>query len=229
MSLPYALMPVCRQQFIDGNGDPYAGGKLYFFIAGTTTPKSVYSTADGAIALGTYVDLDSSGYAPAIYLAPGGYKVQLWDQYNNIIWTQDGVEDIASTFFDQIGVEWSAGGNNVTSGYEVLNTDTLVTVASTGGPNPCIVQLKSASDHGSPLCIKNLGTVPVAVRPMLTDTIDGLDEDFTLPAAMSPIFPAIWMLSDGMSGWWIIASHGIATAYGTASPSSSASASPSGV
>lgn len=210
MSLPYALMPVCRQQFLDPDGNPYAGGTLTFYEAGTSTPKAVYSTSDGSVSLGTSVTLDAGGYAVAIYLAPGGYKVVLSDADDVVIWTQDEVEDIASTFLAELGLNLLEGAKDETSGYEVLTTDSFVSLASTGGADPCVVTLPAASTHSLPLCIKNLGTVALAVTPNGGDTIDGINAVYTVPAAVSPLFPAIWMMSDGSSGWHIVASHGIA-------------------
>lgn len=210
MSLPYALMPVARQQFLDGNADPYAGGSLEFYIAGSTTPATVYSTADGSVALGTSVTLDANGYAVAIYLAPGGYKVVLKDADGVVIWTQDGVEDVATTFFDQLGVNLADGTQDVSSNYEVLVTDKLVTVASTGGADPCLIYLPSAAVHGGPLVIKNMGTVHVHVVPVSGETIENLDEEYEIPAAVQPLYPAITLFPDGVSNWWVTASHGLA-------------------
>lgn len=210
MSLPYALMPVPRQQFCDGDGVPYAGGVLYFYTAGTSTPKAVYSTADGSVSLGTSVTLDADGYAVAIYLAPGGYKVILTDSGGVTLWTQDGVEDTVGTFMDELGEAWTAGGSSVTSGYTILATDRLVTVASTGGPDPCQITLLPATDHPSPLAIKNMGTIDVWVWPYSGDSLEATDDKYIIPAAVAPLYPTIWIVSDGASAWHILASHGIA-------------------
>jgi len=209
MSLPYALMPVPRQQFCDPDGFPYAGGTLYFYVAGTSTPTPVYSTAAGTVSLGTSVTLDDGGYAPAIYLAPGGYKVALYDVDGVLVWLQDGVEDVATTFLDQLGTLWTAGGASVTSGYVVLASDRLVTVASTGGASPCQITLPAAADHPSPLCIKNMGTVAIELWPYSGDTIEGITDHFDIAAAASPTFPSVWLMSSGTSAWYVIASHGL--------------------
>jgi len=209
MSLPYALMPVCRQQFLDGNGEPYAGGTLYFYVAGTSTPKEVYATADGATSLGTSLVLDADGYAEAIYLAPGGYKVALYDADAAQVWEQDGVEDIGLTFLESLGEELATGTADVSSGYEILETDWFVTVASTGGANPCVIYLPFANAHPGPLTIKNVGTVPLAVTLRVGDTIDTLDEVFTVPAATAVLFPSVSLIADGTSAWWVTGSHGV--------------------
>jgi hypothetical protein len=212
MSLPYALLPLCRQQFLDPDGTPYAGGLLEFFASGGDTPAAVYSTAAGTVALGTSITLDSGGSCAAIYIAPGGLKVRLTDADGVVIWTQDVVEDVGLTFFDAVGEAWLEGGDSVTSGYTVLEADRFVTVASTGGADPCVITLPAATSHPSPVAIKNLGTVHIHLVPQGGDNIESLAQVYSIPAAVSPIFPTIWLMADGGSNWWIVASHGIPAA-----------------
>ena len=211
MSLPYALMPVCRQQYRDPATDlPLNGGSVEFYITGTDTPLAVYTTSAGTVELGTSVTLDSCGYAVGVYLAPGAYKVIVKDSDGAVIYTQDGVQDVGLTFLDSIGEQWLEGGDAVTSGYTVLTTDRFVTVMSTGGANPCEITLCAADEHPSPLCIKNIGTIPITlIRGNQGDNIDSLAQSYTIPAASSPVFPSVWLMADGTSNWWIIASHGV--------------------
>jgi hypothetical protein len=96
------------------------------------------------------------------------------------------------------------GGSNVTTGYTVLDTDRLVTVDSSGGATT--INLLAAGDATQPLTVKNLGTNTVTVTPDGTDRIDGLTS-YVIAAAASPLFPTIMLASDGVSSWWILASH----------------------
>jgi hypothetical protein len=201
-------MPVCRQQFLDPNGTPYSLGTLEFYLGGSTTPAAIYATAAGT-SLGTSATLDAGGYAPALYVAPGAYKVILKDSAGVTVWTQDGVEDVATTYFTSLGVNLSTGTTDVTSGYTVLATDALITVASTGGANPCVIYLPTATGHGLPLCIKNLGTVALAITAYSGETLETLDEVYSVPGAAEPNYPTIWLMADGVSNWFIIASHGL--------------------
>lgn len=210
MAQPLALMPLPIIQWCDGNGAPLAGGVLRFYTTGTSTPRSVYTTADGDEVLGTSVTLDADGRSDAIYLATGGYKVTLEDSDGNLIWTQDQVETVGETLFATLGNTLADGARSVTSGYEILATDTgVVTVASTGGADPCLITLPLASGRGLPVTIKNLGTVDVSILPQGSDTIEGQAwADLALPAAADPSFPTITLVSDG-TGWWILCSHSI--------------------
>ena len=85
------LSPPPRFQAIDDNGDPIAGGLLYTYAAGTSTPIATYTTQAGTIANQNPIVLDTSGRA-AIYLVQGtGYKFVLKDSLGSTIYTQDNI------------------------------------------------------------------------------------------------------------------------------------------
>lgn len=81
-----SLLPNGRQQFIDGNGKPYASGKVYFYIPGTTVPKNTYQDPSSLILNTNPVTLDANGYA-TIY-GTGSYRQILKDSLGNTIWDQ---------------------------------------------------------------------------------------------------------------------------------------------
>src|SRR5262245_8973047 len=149
-----ALLPWVKPQFCDAAGNPVASGKLYAFLAGTTTPQPTYSDPDLADehAHAHPIVLNAAGESPTnIYLLPTGYKFRLDGAHDVPLWTVDGVEDVGAVFAAGAGVAATAGGKNVTSGYSILDTDRLVTVASTGGASPCVVNLLPAADATQPL------------------------------------------------------------------------------
>lgn len=63
-------------RFLDENGDPVAGGYLEFYLAGSSTPLSVYSDAGLTSALGTTVYCDSGGHPVAS--SGSSTKVTIW-------------------------------------------------------------------------------------------------------------------------------------------------------
>lgn len=79
--------PVFR--YTDNNGDPLNGGKVYFYIAGTSTLKDTYSDYALTTANTNPVILDSRGEAQ-IY-GSGQYKVVVKDSSDNTIETMDNV------------------------------------------------------------------------------------------------------------------------------------------
>jgi len=84
------ISPVPFLQFIDANGAPLAGGKLYTYEAGTTTSLATYTTYAGNIANANPVILDSAGRA-SVWLAAGMYKFVLKDSTDVLSYTTDNI------------------------------------------------------------------------------------------------------------------------------------------
>jgi hypothetical protein len=205
-----ALLPWVKPQFCDAAGNPVASGKLYAFIAGTSTPQPTYSDVGLTTANANPIVLNAAGQATAtIYLKPTGYKFRLDDANAVMLWTVDHVEDVGAAFAAGFGVGLTTGGKAVTSGYTVLTSDRLVTVASTGGASPCVINLLPSSSATQAVAIKNTGTIALSVVPNGSDTLEGANAAFTVPAASAPTQPTIWLAPDGVSAWYVLASHGL--------------------
>jgi hypothetical protein len=210
MTIPGALIPWIEQRFLDANGDPLASGQVASYIVGTDTPKALYTDSDLTVPHANPVILDAEGRPPApIFVSPGGYKFVVSDADDVVLYTVDDVEDIGSTWLARWGLLMAEGAANVESGYQVLASDRLVTVASTGGADPCLINLLSAAAASEPLCIKNVGTVALSIVPYLADTIDGIAGALTIPVATASLCPSIWIVPDGVSNWWIFAANGL--------------------
>jgi hypothetical protein len=81
-----------EQQFFNFAGQPYAGGQLFFYISGTSTPTPTYQDEGLTTPNSNPVVLDSAGNAGNIFLNPSIlYKVVLEDSNNNVVWTFDPV------------------------------------------------------------------------------------------------------------------------------------------
>lgn len=92
------LLPVLRQRFFDQNGDPLAFGKLYSYIAGTSTPLGTYQDADGSTPNQNPIELDADGYADVYILSGGGaYKFVLTDANDVEVWSVDDVDGSSVT------------------------------------------------------------------------------------------------------------------------------------
>ena len=206
--MPAGLLPWVKPQFCDAAGNPVASGQLYSFVAGTDTPQPTYSDVDLEVANANPTLLNAAGQsATSIYLLPTGYKFRLDDADDVTLWTVDDVEDVGQVFAATFGTALTAGAKAVTSSYTTVATDRLVTVASSGGPDPCVINLLPASEATQPITIKNTGTVAVAVTPSGSDALEGATEAYTLPGATDTTQPTIWLASDGVSAWYILASH----------------------
>lgn len=85
------LPPVLKQRYLDANGVPLAGGKLYAYQAGTSTPQNTYTDQGGLTANANPLVLDSQGYG-SMWLDPTlSYKFILQDSLGNVQWTVDNV------------------------------------------------------------------------------------------------------------------------------------------
>ena len=69
------LLPQGRQRYYGNDGLPLAGGKLYTYAAGTSTPKAAYTDADALQPHTNPIILDAKG--EAVIYWDGAYKVDL--------------------------------------------------------------------------------------------------------------------------------------------------------
>lgn len=69
------LLPQGRQKYFDDNGNVLAGGKIYTFSAGTSTPQAAYQDADGTIPHTNPIILDAEG--EAVIFWSGNYKINV--------------------------------------------------------------------------------------------------------------------------------------------------------
>lgn len=89
----YALSPAPKLQFLDNNGHPYSGGKLYVCVSGATcpgTPLDTYIDVNGTRNTNPIV-LDSAGRATIYLNTSVTYQYVLKDQFGNTVLTQDPV------------------------------------------------------------------------------------------------------------------------------------------
>lgn len=113
----------------DSNGNPLAGGLLYTYSAGTTTPRSTYTTRAGNVANANPVVLDANGEAD-VWLTPGvDYKFELHDSSDVLQWTVDNVPSPAATDTTSAVAIDPGGRLSLTSGTPVTTSD--VTGATT--------------------------------------------------------------------------------------------------
>ena len=80
-------------QFFDNNGAPLAGGLIYTYEAGTTTPQATYTTSAGTIAHTNPIVLNSAGRVPGgeIWLLFASYKFVLQTSAAVTIATYDNI------------------------------------------------------------------------------------------------------------------------------------------
>jgi len=103
-------------QFFTNTGAVLTGGKLYTYLAGTTTPAVTYTTSAGTTARTNPIVLDSAGRVPSsgeIWISPVSYKFILKDSNDVLIATYDNIFGIGA-----LAVQ-NYTGNGSTVGYAV--------------------------------------------------------------------------------------------------------------
>lgn len=78
------LLPEGKQSFTTNGSLPLAGGKVYTYVPGTSTPKDTYTTESGSVANTNPVILDSRGEATIFW--SGAYDVILKTSADVTIW-----------------------------------------------------------------------------------------------------------------------------------------------
>lgn len=144
--------PFC--QFFDSNGNPLAGGKVFTYLAGTSTPQASYTDASGATPNANPVILDSAGRAQ-IWLQ-GFYKITVTDALNNLISTADNITasttsgDMNTSVYDPANIQQQLVG---ISAVQTLTNKTLtspvITGVAMGSQNPLINSDMSIVQRGT--------------------------------------------------------------------------------
>lgn len=129
------LMPLPKMRFTNA-GRPLVGGKVFFYVAGTTTPKNTFKDRSQATANTNPVILDSNGEAD-IWLEVGYYKVVLKTSNDVTIWTADRIAT-------------DAGGLNVDDLIAAVNASQTAAGAAvaavSGSVNTFFAPTKAAGD-----------------------------------------------------------------------------------
>jgi hypothetical protein len=129
MSVSLSPIGGVAAQFFDNNGNVLAGGKLYSYEAGTTTPKTTYTSYSGTIANSNPIILTSAGRIPyEVWLTTGdSYKFVLTDSVGNQIGTWDNIYGYSSGSLDATTeVQYATAGQTLF---------VLTTMAYTPGAN----------------------------------------------------------------------------------------------
>lgn len=117
-------------QFFDNNGNPLAGGKIFTYVAGTTTGATTYTSIDPVnFPNANPIVLDSSGRTPAqIWLEEGlSYKFVLQTALGETIKTDDNIfANYKLAKFVGVSVGFGANGNlsNIAVGDTALDSNT---------------------------------------------------------------------------------------------------------
>lgn len=144
------VTPTAKAQFIDAAGIPLAGGFLYTYEAGTTTPQATYTDSTAATANSNPIVLDSRGEAN-IWLSSANYKFKLTDSEGTEIWTVDNIAAPSTALSPVFSSNVTISAN--TSGPALLVTQT--------GAGAAIRVQDSADPDSSPFVVDTSGQVGI--------------------------------------------------------------------
>lgn len=107
--MAYYLSPISRRQFIDANGNPYSGGKIHTYLAGTTTPATTYKDSLAAASNTNPIILDTEGRTPySVWFTDDVvYKYAVTDSADTPVYTEDNVSGINDFVIPTVS-EWVA-------------------------------------------------------------------------------------------------------------------------
>lgn len=144
------VTPTAKAQFIDAAGIPLAGGFLYTYEAGTTTPQATYTDSTAATANSNPIVLDSRGEAN-IWLSSANYKFKLTNSEGTEIWTVDNIAAPSTALSPVFSSNVTISAN--TSGPALLVTQT--------GAGAAIRVQDSADPDSSPFVVDTTGQVGI--------------------------------------------------------------------
>lgn len=130
-----------RWLFVDANGNPRVGAKLYTSETGTSTPKPTYSDAGLTVPNANPMISDADGYFSDIFLASGAYRFRLTTSADAQIWQADNIEG-GSTALPLTG--------GVMTGFITLHADPT---------QPLHAVTKQYVDNKIPVSVKDYGAV----------------------------------------------------------------------
>jgi hypothetical protein len=174
-------------QFFDANGVPLSGGKLYTYVAGTTTPQATYTSSSGLTPNANPIILNSEGRVSGtneVWLDSAvSYKLILQTSASVQLWSADDLSGIAG-FGNALSV--ASGGTGVSS-----NTAYAVLCGGTTATNP-IQSIASVGTAGQVLTSNGASALPTMQSAFISGMI-------ILWSGSVVSIPAGWLLCNGAS------------------------------
>jgi len=140
-------------QFFTNDGIPLAGGLLYTYLAGSSTPLATYTTSAGNVANANPIVLGTSGRPPQeIWLTDGSsYKFVLKDANDVLIATYDNLYGLLQQDTGAPGtvaqvVQATFNSQSTTTSASFVNTAVTASITPTSATSKIIVTV-SASTH----------------------------------------------------------------------------------
>jgi hypothetical protein len=173
-----ALIPTPVMQFLDADGNPLVGGKLYTYAAGTSTPLATYTDYGGATPNANPVILNSRGEA-SIWFGTAAYKLELYTAATVLIWTADNVSastpvvygtGVAAALAINVGTAGSIlvnGGALVGTTLSASGTSTMAAINASGNISVNSSNIVLTAATGAISAVGALTLAPVSANPQI--------------------------------------------------------------
>lgn len=140
-------------QFFDDNGVPLAGGKIYSYAAGTTTPQTTYTSYTGVTPNTNPIILDAAGRTPQQIWSTEGilYKYAVYTANNVLIrtWDNIGGSVVASDLAQQLASTSISSEGDALIGFRQSNLSGFLTGAVGKTVNDKLQEFVSVKDFGA--------------------------------------------------------------------------------
>jgi len=194
------LTPAAKMQFFAASGIPLAGGLLYTYAAGTTTPSATYTDSSGGTANSNPIVLDARGEAN-VWLGAATYKFKLCDPTNTEIWTVDNISAPTSALSPVLSGNVTVSSNSSGTALKVTQTGTgaIFVAQNSADPNliPFIVNASNnvgiqTSAPGAALDVANNGAIWLSNSGVARSIIsaDGSNSYYSAEGARSIVLKA---------------------------------------
>jgi hypothetical protein len=225
-----SLLIAPRAQFFTSNGQPLAGGTIWTYQAGTTTPQAAYTDASGATAAANPIVLDAGGSA-SIWLGASAYKIVAQDVNGVQQWSVDNVSSVSQAQLQALSSLASLGvtgnltvGGNETVGGSVTAGSLSVTGAGSIAGNLTTNALTASGDVTCNAALNvngatSLGTTTAGTLTAGATTVSSLSVGAqTLAQFVASQIPALTALSGSLvmsnftaSNGWVVFTFGTTT------------------
>lgn len=178
MAVTLSLFAGAGAQFFDNNGNPLAGGKLYTYAAGTTTPQVTYTTSAGNVAHTNPIVLDSAGRVPVggeIWLTDAvNYKFVLATSLDVTLGTYDNVSGNGSGIAASIFAALAAPSGSALVGFLQAGAGAVARTAQAK-----MREVESVNDRGTGNAALTAALADAAARPYPGGIINFPDRQYT--------------------------------------------------
>lgn len=181
MSITLSPLAGAGWQFFDDNGVPLAGGKIYTYLSGTSTPATTYTSSSGATPNTNPIVLDAAGrVAEEVWLTDDvQYRLVLQTALSVQIWLKDGISGFLSSTGRPIIVPSSATPAQTAAGSLVWDTTSQVLTSGNGSGRVTFVDTATAQTLTNKRVTPRVNTV--ASGATITPTAD-LSDVYTVTA-----------------------------------------------